>query len=145
MAGDINILVAPMGVDRAFDDKYKKSLPDNLLKLVNGYIDGQSAFSSGKPSGKSNRAFYLETELFELAKKQDGDKITLSARIHTVISNWPQKVKFAYPRASSQPVRVRAGELDDGVDRLVTELLKVLVVKQIVPTLIKKLQEDEDG
>ena len=145
MAGDIFIQVAPICVDKAFDDKYKKSLPDKLLRLANGFIDGQSAFSSGKPSGRSNRAFYLETELFELLKKEDGEKITLTARIHTVLSIWPQKVRFAYPRANSQPVRAKADELDEGVDRLTTELLRVLVVKQIVPTLIKRVQEDEEG
>ena len=144
MAGDISIYAAPIGVDKAFDDKYKRSLPDRMLKLLNGFIDAQSGFTSGKPSGKDARAFHLETELFELLKKEDGDKITLTVRLHTVLSTWPQKVKFAYPRAGAPLPRVKPDELDDGVDRLVSEILKHLVVKQLVPTIIKRVQDAED-
>ena len=137
MTAKTYVCVANIGVNDAFDKKYKSTLPKLIKTTTENAINRSSKLTTKAPSDKNAKGFYLDGSLSSLTKTAKDKKIVIAGKMTMQLATWPDKVLFATSNTGSKLETSESDDIDNAVEDAVKAILEDLLSK-VIPVLEKK-------
>ena len=132
--------VANIGVGKAFDSKYKSSLPKVMKAAAEKAINKSSKLTTKPSKDKKAKAFYLDGNLFKLNKVTKGNKETIEGEIKLQLADFPKKSMWGFASSSGKLPDPNPRRIDKDVEWLVAEIVETAVKKDVVKAFEAKIK-----
>jgi hypothetical protein len=121
MADKAYVMVKIAKVEKAFDNKYKTSIPKVMKTAAEAAIKGSSAMTTAKPTDKDAKAYTLDMTVNALNQTPAG----LDAKLTLTVSE--DDHAFGFANASGKLPAGNAKSLDRDVEDLIKGIITDLV------------------
>lgn len=141
MAADkVYVHVANIGVGKAFDSKYKTSLPKVMKAAAEKAINKSSKLTTKPSKDKKAKAFYLDGSLSKLDKVTKGKKEILEGEMKLALADFPKKSMWGFASGSAKLPDPNPKKLDKDVEWLVAEIVAAVMKKDVIKAFEAKLK-----
>jgi len=136
MADKTYVAVGKMSVNRAFDNKYKSSLPSVIVAVVEKAVKKSSKLTTKAPKDKKTGGLYLGGGVAKLVRVKKGKGEVLKVEVKMQLATWPQKSMFGFATSNgSYPL------VEKTIDSDVKFLVQTVIGNAMKSSVIKQLEK----
>ena len=136
MADKAFVIVKKTGVVKAFDNKYKSSLPKVMKTAAEKAINDSGTMTTTNPNAKEFKTYSLDVSVTSLTQ----DSGVLEVKVSMAVSE--NDHMFGFANGASKQEHPNPKKMDDEVERLVTGVMNSLIADRVSDAVQKQAQKN---